>query len=361
VALHLYLFVSFLSWPLALWLAWRGERAYRSLPELRSPVDGSALPRLSIIVPARNEAKVLPGLLSSLLSQEYPGVLEVIVADDSSGDTTAQVAASMGAKVVTVNGLPEGWLGKPYACQRGAETASGDWLLFTDADTLHHTTSASSAVRFALENELDGLSALLKQDSADWIEGTVLACGFAGLYAGLGQVRGIFNGQYILVRRHVFDASGGFEAVRMSPLEDLAFGDRLFRLGYRAQLLRADAQASVHTYSSPSHLWHRMTRLGSGSLAYSTPAALLTVIFTAQVVTPLIYLGLALAGRLHWVVVPAAWLLSAIMVLPWMRRIGPAWLALFAPPATLIIILAAMWGLLQRIVGSGTLWKGRRV
>jgi chlorobactene glucosyltransferase len=360
MALNPYLFLSFLFWPVALWLAWRGERTYRGLPELFPQQGGTDLPPLSIIVPARDEAKELPRLLSSLLSQEYPAV-EVIVVDDNSNDATGQVAVSIGAKVVRIDELPKGWLGKPHACQRGAESASGEWLLFTDADTHHQPTSASSAVRYALRNGLDGLSGFLKQEPASRLEALVLACGFSGLFAGPGQVRGMFNGQYILVKRDVFKASGGFEPVRMSPLEDIAFGSRLLELGYNAPLLRGDNLASVRMYKSVPHLWHGMARLGSGSLSHSALAALLTVIITAQVVTPLIYLALALSGGLHWAIVPAAWILSGLMVLPWVRRIDSASLALFAPFGSLFIIFAALWGLLLRLTGSGYLWKGRRV
>jgi cellulose synthase/poly-beta-1,6-N-acetylglucosamine synthase-like glycosyltransferase len=361
MALNLYLVLSLLLWPLALWLAWRGERAYRGLVVLPLQQDGTSLPSLSIIVPARDEAQVLPGLLETLLRLEYPGPLEVIVVDDNSGDETAQVATSMGVKVVRLEGLPEAWLGKPHACQRGAEAASGEWLLFTDADTHHHPSSAASAVGFAMRNELDGLSALLKQKSAGAMDALVLACGFAALLAGSGAARGLFNGQYILVRRQVFRACGGFEAVRGSVLEDIAFGSRLRQLGHSAPLLRGEALAEVRMYRSLAQLWQGITRLGSGSLAGSRSAALLTALFTAQAVTPLIYVGLALAGRLAWGIPVAGWLLVALMALPWVQRTGPRWLALLAPFGSLFIILAALWGLLGRLTGSGTVWKGRRV
>lgn len=361
MALNLYLVLNLLLWPVALWLAWRGEQAYRGLAVLPLQQDGTSLPSLSIIVPARDEEQVLPGLLESLLRLEYPGPLEVIVVDDNSGDGTAQVATSMGVKVVRVEGLPEGWLGKPHACQRGAQSASGKWLLFTDADTRHHPSSAASAVSFAMRGGLDGLSALLKQEAAGRMDTLVLACGFAALFAGMGRARGLFNGQYILVRRDIFQACGGFEAVRGAVLEDVAFGSRLHQLGYNAPLLRGEALAVVRMYRSLAQLWRGITRLGSGSLARSLPAALLTALFTAQAVTPLIYVGLALAGILPWGIPAAGWLLSAVMALPWLRRAGPSWLALLAPFGSLFIILAALRGLLGRLTGSGTVWKGRRV
>jgi hypothetical protein len=125
--------------------------------------------------------------------------------------------------------------------------------------------------------------------------------------------------------------------------------------------LRGEALAGVRMYRSLAQLWQGISRLGSGSLAGSPGAALLIALFSAQAVTPLIYAGLALAGRLQWGIPAAGWLLAAAMALPWVQRTGPGWLASLAPFGSLFIILAALRGLLGRLTGSGTVWKGRRV
>ena len=168
-------------------LALRAEWLYRKMPTLRRSYCDGPLPSLSIIVPARNEAENLQRLLPSLCQLDYPGPLELIVVNDNSKDDTAVIAESYGAKVVHIDGLPEGWLGKPHACHHGASVAQGDFLLFTDADTFHKPESAKSAIAHLLQNNLDGLSIYLKQETKGFVDTLVLMVAFAGLYAGLTE------------------------------------------------------------------------------------------------------------------------------------------------------------------------------
>ena len=125
------------KWMLGFLMFWR-------LPKSNSEVLGSVRrQRVSVIIPARNEAENLPDLLASLDANSFPP-LEVIVVDDSSEDDTFHVAEEAGVKVISAGRLPEGWMGKPYACWIGALKAEGEFLLFLDADTrlLPETLSA---------------------------------------------------------------------------------------------------------------------------------------------------------------------------------------------------------------------------
>jgi len=132
-----FVIIIFILWAITIPLAWRAERAYLRLDELKIVNDeDNLLPSLSIIIPARNEAQVLPWLLNSLKDQAYSSFLEIIVVDDNSQDETSEIAKSVGVKVIEPAELPSGWLGKPHACHRGAKSALGEWLLFTDADTI---------------------------------------------------------------------------------------------------------------------------------------------------------------------------------------------------------------------------------
>jgi chlorobactene glucosyltransferase len=359
--MNYYIGITFFLWMVAAFLAWRAERVYRHLPEIPLPEDASLLPSLSIIIPARNEADVLTRLLTSLSAQHYSSQVEVIVVDDNSHDDTGRIAESNGAKVIRLNELPPGWLGKPHACQCGADAASGEWLLFTDADTIHNNLSASSAVRYALKNNLDAVSLFLKHITTGWYDAVVLGTAFTALFAGWGSMEGMFNGQFILVKRSVFTTSGGFEAVRQAAVEDVALGSRLQELGYSAQVLRGDKLASVYMYRSPTQLWHGLTRLGSGTLSRSPSSTLFMIIFIAQIASPVIHLIQATLGQLPWIIPIMAWLFAAPMVIPWMRRIRSTGLALLAPIGAVLIILSAIWGVIQRLTGLGNHWKGRRV
>jgi cellulose synthase/poly-beta-1,6-N-acetylglucosamine synthase-like glycosyltransferase len=359
--MNYYLGITFFLWMVAAFLAWRAERVYRHLPEIPLSDDAPPLPSLSIIIPARNEVKDLPILLRSLSEQQYPSSLEVIVVDDNSQDETGRIAESFGFKVIRLTELPPSWLGKPHACQRGADVASGEWLLFTDADTIHHNLSASSAVSYAMKNNLDAVSLFLKHITTGWYDAVVLGTAFTALFAGWGSMEGMFNGQFILVKRSVFITSGGFEAVRQAAVEDVALGRRLQELGYSAPVLRGEKLASVYMYRSPTQLWHGLTRLGSGTLSRSPASTLFMIIFIAQIASPVFHLVQAALGQVNWIVPLIAWLLAIPMVIFWMRRIRSAGLAGLAPLGAVFIIFSALWGVAQRLTGLGNHWKGRRV
>jgi chlorobactene glucosyltransferase len=348
--------VAFLSPP----LGWRSERRFRQLEHLPATSDPS-LPLLSIIVPARNEASNLQRLLPSLCQLEYPGRLEVIVVDDGSEDTTAHVACSFGVRVISLDDLPRGWLGKTHACHRGAVEAQGEWLLFTDADTIHMPDGPSRAVAYAEAHQLDGLTFHLGHMTNGYLDGITLLSAFAGLFAGLPADHVSMNGQYILLRHDVYRESGGFAAVREEPLEDMALGRYLFGLGYRIPMMRGDDVARVAMYQNHRDLWRGMSRLGAGSLRFNGAGSLATTLLITALMTPLLVLGLVSARRLpprwFW----AAWGSTLVGLWPWSERFGSRWKLLLAPFGALFVQLSAAWGLFSRMTGRGILWKGRMV
>jgi Glycosyl transferase family 2 len=366
----------------------RSERVYRRLPQL--PVQacsaGAELPPLSIIVPARNEAHNLRRLLPSLLNQDYAGAMEIIVVDDHSTDETVDVVqCAMGAarsrpgrrlRLIAAPDLPAGWLGKPHASHLGACAAQGEWLLFTDADTEHGALSAASAVTYAAAHNLDGLSVFPRQETEGLVDRAVLVVAFAGLFAALRRSTTMLNGQYVLMRRAVYEESGGFAAVRAEMMDDLAFGKMLAQQGYKTPMMRGESVASVHMYDDWYQAWRGLTRLGSGSLRYQGLAALAPAIFITGVMMPLWTLifnrrYIREIPSLRWI-----WLTAVAGFVPWARRfdsrqpavqerrlsaVQPALTALAAPAAAVFVQAAAVWGLLSRFLGSGVSWKDRKV
>lgn len=352
--------LSFAALPLSV----LSERQYRALPALlpagRPNSESGPLPSLSIVVPARNEEKNLRRLLPSLRSVRYPGELEIIVVDDSSTDSTAELAAQWGARVIAAGALPAGWLGKPHACHLGAVAARGEWVLFTDADTRHAPDGPAQAVRYATAHGLDGLSLFLHQETQGVADRLALMVAFAALYASL-RPDGMLNGQYILLRRTAYLESGGFGAVRGEALEDLALGNLLRGQGYSVPLLHGDEAASVRMYDDTAQIWHGMTRLGAGAMRWSGGRSLITALFISALMSPILALAGVLTGRLDRRWLPAAWLAVAVSMLTWGRRYGSALWAPLAPAAALVIQAAAVWGMVNRLVGRGFYWKGRRV
>jgi chlorobactene glucosyltransferase len=349
--------LAFVSLPLSIW----AERTYQAMPRLDGAAPAGPLPSLSIIIPARDEARNLSRLLPSLQQLRYPGPVELIVVDDGSMDRTGQIAAAHGARVVRIDHLPTGWKGKPHACHLGAQAATGDWLLFTDADTLHLPGSAARAVAYALQGQLDGLSLFLKQESKSWLDRMALTAAYAGLFAGTRPQDRLLNGQYVLLQRDVYWESGGFEAVRADALEDVALGNRLRQQGYRVPILVGEDAATVRMYDNTRQLWNGMNRLGADSLRWGGLRAAWTAIFVTALMSPLVALLGVFTGKLDLRWLPATWAAAAVPMTPWASRFGnPLWAAAI-PFGALFVQAAALWGILNRLVGRGIRWKGRRV
>lgn len=349
--------LTFLVVPLAL----RAEWIYRQLPALRPVRVTRPLPSLSVIIPARNEAVNLHRLLPTLQAQEYPGELEIIVVDDNSTDKTAVVATYYGARVISVTGLPPGWLGKPNAAHQGIQAARGEWLLFTDADMAHHPQSAASAVSYAQEHGLDGLSLFPKQATTRLLDRAVLMVAFAGLFAGLKKDAPTLNGQYILLRREVIEKMGGMTAVRSEMLEDLALGVQLRQQGRTVPIMRGEEVAEVFMYDNFAHMWRGLSRLGSGSLKYSGVGAIISALFIAGAMMPLL-VPLFVIGRFvdkRWL--GLSWLAAIPGFIIWGQRFGSGLAAIAAPFGATIVQLAACWGFITRFTGHGIIWKSRSV
>ncbi len=194
---------------------------------------------MSVIVPARNEEACLGACLDSLLAQT--GVkLEVIVVDDQSTDRTREIAAARAAvRVIEAGPLAPGCSGKCNAAQSGADAARGEWLLFTDADTVHLPGSLARGLGEAREHE----SALLSYSPAQEVHGLVENAVMPVIYAELAATYrpknvcdpaspvAAANGQYLLIKREAYDAVGGHAAVSGTLLEDVALAKAVKRSG----------------------------------------------------------------------------------------------------------------------------------
>lgn len=197
---------------------------------METPVPVSGPPAVSVIVPARNEEACLGTCLASLVSQT--GVpFEIIVVDDASTDHTGAIAQSFpGVRVITPPPLSLGWTGKNNAATAGAQEAKGQWLLFTDADTVHAQGSLSRAVAEAKEHYADLLSYSPEQEVHGFWEKAIMPVIFAELAKTYSPSEvndprspaAAANGQYLLISRTAYQAVGGHAAVATTLLEDVA-------------------------------------------------------------------------------------------------------------------------------------------
>jgi glycosyltransferase involved in cell wall biosynthesis len=214
--------------------------------------SAASRPEVSIIVPARNEEASMADCLASLVAQD--GVkFEIIVVDDHSIDRTREIATSFpGVRVVSAGPLPQGWTGKNNAVIAGATEARGEWLLFTDADTVHVPGSLARALEEAKREHADLLSYSPEQIAVSFWEMAILPVVFAELARQYPPKKVsdpsspivAANGQFILVRRTAYDAIGGHAAIAGELLEDVALAraakssGRKIRFRYAADAVR---------------------------------------------------------------------------------------------------------------------------
>ena len=223
-------------------------------------------PEVSVIVPARNEEACLADCLHSLV-QQAGASFEVIVVDDHSTDATRAIAESFPVRVIPADPLPLGWSGKCNAAWSGARVAKGKWLLFTDADTKHAADSITAGFCEAQEHGAALLSYSPKQDVHSFAERALMPVIFAELAATYSPRQvcdpnsaiAAANGQYLLIRRDVYDAIGGHAAVATAILEDVELASRAKQAGYKLQFRWSDV-VSTRMYRSFPQMWEGWTK-----------------------------------------------------------------------------------------------------
>lgn len=323
--------------------------------------------RVSVVIPARDEARNLPRLLASLAAQTEPP-LEVLVVDDASTDATAAVARAGGARVLSVDasGPPAGWLGKPWACRTGAVDATGDRLLFLDADTW---LAPDGVARLADAHEhlaADGLLSVqpfhevhrpYEQLSAVCNVVPVLASGLAAPGAPAPSVA---FGPCLVTTLGALAAAGGFEAVRGEVVEDAALARAYRRAGRPVHGLGGGGTVRFRMYpDGPGSLVEGWTKNLSGG---ATRVALLPLVGAALWVTAGLSVALDAVTEPTGVVA-VAWVALAGQLWWMLRRLGSFhWLtaALFPIPLLAFVALFARSALLRASRRPVT-WRGRRI
>ncbi|MGF1430459.1 glycosyltransferase [Kitasatospora sp. LaBMicrA B282] len=375
--------LSLLCW---LWLTCGQGRFWRTdlrLPPLRP--DPERWPEVAVVVPARDEAEVLPLSLPGLLGQKYPGRARVILVDDHSSDGTAEVARALAAALpdglpLTVTSpppLPAGWTGKLWAVRHGVELAGpAELLLLTDADIAHGPDTLAALVAGAEANRLDLVSqmARLRTDTA-WERLIVPA--FVYFFAQLYPFRwsnrpggrtAAAAGGCSLVRRTALERAGGVAAIRGAVIDDVSLARAVKRSGGRTWLGLAERTealqvVSVRPYVGLGPLWRMVSRSAYAQLRHSLLLLTGTVLGLA-----LIYLLPPLAGLIglaggQWRLAAlgaAAWVLMTVTYLPMTRYYGrPPAAALLLPFTALLYLLMTVDSAVQHYRGRGAAWKGR--
>jgi chlorobactene glucosyltransferase len=341
-------------------------------------------PLVSVIVPARNEARNIERCLRSLLSSRWPA-LEVIIVDDRSEDDTGKLARALAAadgrvRVIDGEPVPEGWFGKQWACAQGANAARGSTLIFTDADTAHAPTLIPRSMHAMRTRALDFLTVGGFQELDSFWERVVMPQVFymiVSRYGGAGSVNRarrsrdkIANGQYLCFTRACYDAIGGHASVRGRAAEDLALAQLVHARGMRGELVIGAHDLSTRMYTSLAEVvngWTKnMVTAGADTLpAGVLPRLLLPVLL---LVVPLMHLAppAMLIASLFAPVASGAVMWGAVcsaLLLVWWAfiyvgafRQSPLYALTLPLGAVIVLFIIAR----ATIRGRGVEWKGRR-
>jgi len=338
-------------------------------------------PRVSLLVPARNEEGDVGESLRTMLAQRYPA-LEVILVDDQSDDRTVAVAAGVGAEFPAADfrilrGAPRpdgGWMGKTWALTQAVAAAHGEWLLFCDADVRLHPEALLRALRAARRLGVDALSLLPAIDCRSFWDQTIMPL-FALLSALMeppdkanrtDERNCRFSGAFILIRRAAYDRAGGHAAVRGEILEDMALARALKRAAVPLRLMYTHELVRTRMYENRRDMWHGLTRLAYPMLKFA-PGPLLGAWAAAIAGAWLPWLsalaGAARGGRAGWGLAAAA---AALVV--WqagmqrefyrLLRLSPLHI-MRLPLAALVMCVAATASAWRHHTGRGARWKGR--
>ncbi len=371
---------------------WRVAPRLDAPPEGPVQTDPQAPPQrplsVAAVIPARNEADILPETLPTVVSQKYEGAFHVTLIDDQSTDATADVAqgaakaAGRADRLTVLRGdpLPTEWAGKVWALAQGSKRAApidSDYLWFTDADIAYDAGVLRALVDKAESEELDLVSVMarLRVDSR-WDR--LLIPAFVYFFAKLYPFRFVGDprrrtagaaGGCVLVRRRVLQEAGGLEAIRSALIDDCALGRLIKRSGGRIWLGFARTVRSVRPYGSLRSTWDMVTRSAYDQLQYSPLLVAGTVLgmMLLYAVAPLATLGGLVAAALGlpgaaWLALigGTAWGLMTASFLPILDHHGAGrWPAIFLPVAGVLYTVMVVSSAWRHRTGHGGSWKGR--
>jgi hopene-associated glycosyltransferase HpnB len=336
-------------------------------------------PEVAAIVPARNEAPVVGEAVRSLLRQDYPGKLRIILVDDQSTDGTAEivrgVAAELGAaehvRVVAGTPLPEGWTGKMWAVHQGSGeledfSAGAKYVWLTDADIAHDPDSLRGLVARAEAGNL-ALTSLMARLRTDTLAERMLIPAYVYFFQMLypfawvnSPRRGTAGaaGGCMLVQRKALKAAGGIAAIRSALIDDCALGKVLKQHG-AIWLGLADGVRSLRGYPKWGDVWRLIARSAFTQLRHSLPLLAVCVIGMALtfLAPPLLSAASDLGVRVFGL---AAWALMALTYLPTLLYYRqPVWWAPLLPLTALFYLAATIDSARRHLTGRGGEWKGR--
>jgi cellulose synthase/poly-beta-1,6-N-acetylglucosamine synthase-like glycosyltransferase len=334
--------------------------------------------RVSVIIPARDEERCIERAVRSHLSQAYPD-LEVVAVNDRSSDRTGEILVALAQedsrlRVVTGSEPPDGWLGKPHALHLGASAATGEVLLFADADVVYDPRTLGEAVSLLESGRLDFVALLPRFATEGFWESVLMPYVLGAYFTGIGFLSNVDWPRWVaagggagnLIRRPVYEALGGHAALKDSVVDDVHLAFRAKRAGFRTRAVRAEDRVSVRMYRGLFEVVNGFTKNIGYVLQGFLGAMLfvLTAVITLFWVVPPLVTAAALLGApvaTQDVLIAAAGFALVVAA----RLAAAAALNDKLWPAVTHPIMAAIWGfiicrsLYHRIVRGRLVWRGR--
>ena len=349
----------------------------RHFPRLQ-PAAATGLPRVSVLIPARNEAANIATIVTQLLAQSTAN-LELLVLDDNSYDNTAalaRAAAGVDSRLRLLHGeaLPTGWLGKNWACHQLAQHAQSEWLLFTDADVRWQPHTLTAILAHAQQTEADLLSVWPTQITSTWGEQLIVPLMPFVLHAYLPITlahdptkpsAAAANGQCLLFRRTAYEQIGGHATLRTRVLDDVALAHRVKQAGLRLRLVNGNSLLSCRMYTGFVAATNGYTK--NILAAHDNRPALLvasTLSHLALFVGPWLWLLITISTQNNWLAWTALLLgLFGIIIRAVTAHIARLRLldALWMPLSIICMAWIATSALWHHFRHGGPIWKDRRV
>ena len=342
-------------------------------------------PLISVCIPARNEERNIRACVEAVLNQDYPNI-EVIVLDDRSTDATPSILAeiaSRDSRLHSISGsdLPKGWAGKPHALFQASAVAHGEWLCFVDADTFLSPTTLSACYSKALETQADMFTIMTFQILGSFWEKTIMPLVMTALSAGFSPRKvndpkrkdAIANGQFILIKRSVYDAIGGHERVKDNIVEDKAISEQVKWNGYRLIVADGYTVARTRMYTSLPEMWEGWTKNIYLGLRDQPSLMALGVFGAFLAVIVSIFLPVWPLLGVYWYLKTQSWMAIAVIsesLLLWIyliyarvivsrKMMISSWYAFTIPLGAAVfgaMMFTSAWKVLSR---KGVTWKGR--
>ncbi|MGB3615798.1 MAG: glycosyltransferase [Elainellaceae cyanobacterium] len=395
--------IAIASLPLLIWVYlllgrgqfWRSRPCLELMPEaLTTSPRQTPWPAIQVIIPARNEAEMLPHTLPSLLNQDYAGTVSILLVDDHSTDNTAAIAqaiaqqansatpqqAATSLEVLAAKPLPAGWTGKLWALQQGTEHALAsepDYVLLTDADICHSPESLRQLVTLAQQRQLEMASVMVRLRCESLWE-QLLIPAFVFFFQKLYPFRwsndpyrrtAAAAGGCVLLRPEALRRIGGMASIRQALIDDCAlaaavkYTDAPSPPFYPTWLGLSDRISSLRPYLTLKSIWDMVARTAYTQLHYSPLLLVGSVLGMGLVylVSPVsLIAGLLTGQRLVALLGALGWLLMSIAYMPIIRFYRcPTWLSAALPAIAFFYTLMTLDSARRHWRGQGGAWKGR--